>query len=180
VGDAHAPRSRRWGACGAGRSLVALGVALGIAPGIALGSVLGAALVVGVVGACGSKGVGIDVCKQIETARCQAAPDCGVMIAPPDYYTSGTAAEACIRYYDVACLNGLQVAAPTSAEVTACLDAINTGCAYVSTPQDSPACAWLSTTDAGENANVPDVVDAADAADAPAADVTTDAEVAAD
>jgi hypothetical protein len=124
------------------------------------------ALIATMASACGSKAVGVDTCKQIETARCQAAPACNFPITPPDY-TSGTDVAACIRYYDVACLDGLQVSAPTSAEVTACIASINGNCAYVSTPQDSPECAWLSTTpDAGNEVDATDAADAGDAADA--------------
>jgi len=130
------------------------------------------ALIAAVTSACGSKAVGVDTCKQIETARCQAAPACNnVSITPPDY-TSGTDVAACTRYYDVACLDGLQVSAPTSAEVTACIASINTSCAYVSTPQDSPACAWLSTTpDAGNEVDATDAADATDATEASSVDV---------
>jgi hypothetical protein len=164
MGDANAPRPRRFGA------YVARGSALA----------LGASLAVGLVSACGSKAVGVDLCKQIDTARCQRAPACGVMLTTPDF-TSGTAVDACIRYYDVACLNGLEVAAPSSAEANACVDAINSDCDYVATPQNYPACSWLSTSpDAGEDANVPDVADASGAADVVASDVTTDAENGAD
>ena len=123
-------------------------------------------LIAAVTSACGSKAVGVSTCKQIETARCQAAAACNSPITWPDD-TSGTDVAACIRYYDVACLDGLQVSAPTSAEVTACIASINSTCAYVITPQDSPECAWLSTTpDAGNEVDASDAADAGDAADA--------------
>src|ERR1700678_1121115 len=123
------------------------------------------ALVAAITSACGSKAVGVSTCKQIETARCQAAAACNSPITWPDD-TSGTDVAACTRYYDVACLDGLQVSAPTSAEVTACIASINTSCAYVSTPQDSPACAWLPTPrHAGNEVDAPDAADASDAAD---------------
>jgi|SRR5580700_3463576 hypothetical protein len=167
MGDAHAPRPRRFGACVSRVSAVALVASLA---GI-------------VVAACGSKGTGVDVCKQVDTARCQAAPACGIQLTTP-VYTSGTAVEACTQYYDVACFNGLQVAAPTSAEVSACVAAINAGdCTCVATPQDCAACAWLSTSpDAGEDAATAEASsDAADAADAAeAGDVVTEAEGASD
>ena len=152
MGHAYAPRRGLSGAC-------------------ATCAVVGA-LIAAITSACGSKAVGVGTCKQIETARCQAAAACSpVPITWPDY-TSGTGVDACIRYYDVACLDGLQVSAPTSAEVTACIASINTSCAYVSTPQDSPACAWLSTTpDAGNEVDATDAADATDATEASSVDV---------
>lgn len=127
------------------------------------GGLLAVAAALALVGACGSKANGVDVCKQVETARCQAAPKCNISITPP-VYTSGTAIDACIQFYEVACLDGLGVSAPTSAEVTACVESIELTCDYVSTPSDSPACAWLnSQSDAGaaaDAANAPDVADA--------------------
>lgn len=151
MGHAHAPRRGRSSACTT--------------------CVLVGALIAAITSACGSKAVGVDTCKQIEAARCQAAPACpNVSITPPDY-TSGTDVAACIRYYDVACLNGLQVSAPTSAEVTACIASINGSCDYVATPQDSPDCAWLSTSpDAGSEVDASAAADAGDAAEASSVD----------
>ncbi len=153
MGDAHAPGRRRFGAFVTGVFVVPMAV-------------------VGAV-ACGSKGVDQSACRQIEEARCQAAPACAISITPPNY-TSGTDVEACKQYYDVACLAGLTVASPSSAEVTACLDAIQSSCTYVTTPQDSPGCAWLApSADAGTvaadaSADASDATDGATASDSPA------------
>lgn len=104
---------------------------------------------------CGTNANGVDACKSIEEARCQQAPGCpNVQITPPLYYTSGSAVDACIRYYDTACGHGLVTpTTPSSAEVSQCVAAINTGnCDWVANPQDAPACAWLEPPDSGEDA----------------------------
>jgi hypothetical protein len=99
-----------------------------------------------IIGACSGHGpVGVDACKSIETARCtQAATKCpGISLSPP-ISTSGSAEEACIRYYDTACLHGLPVADPGTTIVGQCVAAINAGdCTVVETPEIDSACAWL-------------------------------------
>jgi len=103
------------------------------------------ALVGLLIAACSGGGpVGIDACKSIETARCNKAPSCpGLSLSPP-IWTSGTAEEACVRYYDTACLHGLPVADPGSTVVDQCVAAINGGnCDVVATPEIDPACSWL-------------------------------------
>ena len=99
--------------------------------------------------ACGTDAIGVDACKQIEDARCHAAPACGVRLEPP-YSTSGTDVEACIRFYDVACLHGLAIGSdPGPAAIRACVSAIHDhpcvarGPNLVQSPQSDPACAWL-------------------------------------
>jgi hypothetical protein len=106
--------------------------------------------------ACGSDGTGVDACKHIEEARCKRASSCGIAIAPP-YSTSGSPADACIRFYDVACLHGLEAPLPMkSAQVDACVIAIGSSkssCTIVVSPETNPACAWLlppSTADASD------------------------------
>jgi hypothetical protein len=119
--------------------------------------------------ACGTDAVGVDPCRQIEEARCRQAPACGISLQPP-VSTTGTDVDACIRYYDDACLHGLEVAAPGSSAVNECVQAIQThGCAVVSVPQSDPSCAWL----------IPPQTSASDASDAPsdsadASDATTE------
>jgi hypothetical protein len=137
---------RRW--------FVPLALAIALAP-------LGAA-------GCGSSANGVGTCKQIEDARCNRAPSCPDIQLMPPYYTSGSAVDACIRFYDTACLNGLAVANPSSAEVTQCLKAIQTGtCKVVEDPWDnSSACAWLippNTPEASVEAGDAEGGDAADA-----------------
>ena len=110
---------------------------------------------------CGTSATGIDACRQIEGARCRRAPACGILLQPP-YHTVGSDVDACIRFYDLACLHGLTVNDPGSAAVQACTLAINdNGCAVVQRPESDPACAWL---DAGAASSSPDA--SADAADA--------------
>ena len=98
---------------------------------------------------CGGGGNGVGACKQIEEARCnRAASFCQsgsnpIVLTPPNY-TNGSSAQACIRYYDTACLNGLEVGSYSPTQVNNCVGAINKGtCAIVETPWDDPSCAWL-------------------------------------
>jgi len=93
--------------------------------------------------ACGTDATGVDACRQIEEARCRQAPACGVRLEPP-YRTSGDDVDACIRFYDTACLHGLEAPDPGTTAVQACVKAIQAnGCAVVLSPQSDPACAWL-------------------------------------
>jgi hypothetical protein len=113
----------------------------------------------GVVGGCGTDAVDVDGCKQIEEARCRQAPACGMKIEPP-YFTSGNDVDSCIRYYDVACLHGLDVSDPGPSAVSACVAAIQADtkskddCVVVKQPQVALACGWLvppaSTPDASD------------------------------
>src|ERR1700689_3099764 len=106
---------------------VLLAVALGLAP---------------VAGACGSSAGGVDAGKSIEQARCNQVPNCpNIQVSPPLWYTTGSAVDACIRYYDTACLHGLSVGTnPASGDVTQCVNAINSnGCEVVASPQTDPA-----------------------------------------
>jgi hypothetical protein len=116
-------------------------------------------------GACNGSAVGVDACKSIEEARCRQVPNCpNVQVSPPVYYTSGSATDACIRYYDVACAHGLAVGVdPGTSAVNACVSAIeNDGCDVVAAPETDPACAWLEPPDSGAG----DARDASDAAEA--------------
>jgi len=73
---------------------------------------LAGALVLGMLQAvgCGTDAVGIDSCRRIESARCDAAAACGKV---------DDAAE-CRRFYHDQCLHGLPVPDPGSAAVGAC------------------------------------------------------------
>jgi hypothetical protein len=124
-----------------------------------LGSVLAVATALVVqAAACSSGPLGVDVCKTIETARCQQAASCPGLSLQPPVWTSGTGVEACIRYYDTACLHGLPISSePASSEVNACVAAIQQhGCAIVEVPENDPACTWLvppaQEVEAGEDA----------------------------
>jgi hypothetical protein len=109
----------------------------------------------------------VQTCKTIEEARCNAAAKCSstVQLTPP-YTTNGSDVDACIRYYDVACLHGLAVSDVSGAQVSACVAAISApgACAIVANPELAPKCSWLIPP----NTPPPDASDgeAGDAADA--------------
>jgi hypothetical protein len=118
---------------------------------------------------CGTSAVDVDGCRQIEEARCRQAPACGISLDELNI-TSGTSVEACVRFYDDACLHGLAVGDPGPADVSACVAAIEAdtkakdNCSVVKAPQtDVPACGWLTPPGS-----------AADASDAPS-EATADA-----
>jgi hypothetical protein len=153
---------------------------------------LGVALAPFVATGCGTSATGISTCKQIEEARCYQAPKCPSIQLTPPYYTNGSAVDACIRFYDTACLHGLEVGGAGSAAVTACVNAINGamnnvdggdagtsgGCALIEEPQNFPACAWLNPTpapdasdaEAGDATEAGDVVEAGDTSSPDSAD----------
>lgn len=132
----------------------------------------GAMILTGVVIACGNSAVGVDACKSIEDARCQRAPDCDIDVSDPAHRT-GTDISSCIRYYDTACLHGVDTTtAPSQTEVNACVAAVNNGaCSVVSAPETDPACSWLivvvpdAGADAADDASDGDAGGDADAAD---------------
>jgi hypothetical protein len=113
------------------------------------------------VNGCGTDAVDVDGCRQIEEARCRQAPACGIALDTPNF-TSGTDVDACVRYYDDACLHGLAVNDPGPSAVSACVAAIEAdtkakdGCIVVRAPQtDVVACGWLQpapTNDAAADA----------------------------
>lgn len=129
--------------------------------------------------ACGTDAVGVDACRQVQTAECQEAPACGIVLEPP-YHTSGTDVDECIRFYNDACLHGLANGSdPGPTAVNQCVAAIHTaaatagGCAIVADPSTSTACAWLAVSTSETDA-------ASDSAEA-ASDASSDgAEAAAD
>jgi hypothetical protein len=121
-------------------------------------ALLGAAVSAGI--GCGTAADGTDACKQVEEARCRQATACSISLEPP-YHSSGTDVDGCIRFYDVACLHGLEVGDPGPTVVRTCVKAIETnGCTTVSAPETDPACAWLApvptgSSDAGEGMTLP-------------------------
>lgn len=116
-------------------------------------SPLGSALVVATLAtvlvsalACGTDAVGIQSCRNIEHARCRRAAGCGIDLTVPVHRDSPNSdVDACIRFYDDACLHGLAAPSdPGNVAVQACVMAIETGsCDVVKTPESSPACAFL-------------------------------------
>jgi hypothetical protein len=127
----------------------------------------------GLANGCGTGAVNVDGCRQIEEARCRQGPACGIPLEPP-YFTSETDVDACIRFYDDACLHGLAASDPGAAAVNACVAAIQSdtakkdGCGIVKSPQTAVACAWL----------VPPASTVPDAADAPVTESDASADVA--
>ena len=117
--------------------------------------------------ACGTDAVGIDACRQIETARCLQAPNCGIDLSTPVHRDAPkTDIDACIRFYHEQCLHGLASGKePGQVQVTACIDVITNGsCEVVKQPETDPACAWLippitTTTDAGTDTSTDAAVD---------------------
>jgi hypothetical protein len=123
-----------------------------------------------VAGGCGTDAYGIGECKQIEEARCRAAAKCPDIPLGNVYHATGTDVDACIRFYDVACLHGLQVPDPGAPSVSACVQAIQgldggaASCSIVEQPWTTKACAWLAPSNIPE-ASTPEA--APEASDAP-------------
>jgi hypothetical protein len=142
------------------------------------GSVLALVLAgAAVASGCGTGAVDVDGCRQIEEARCRKAPACGILLTTPDF-TSGSDVDACIQYYDLACLHGIVASDPGPTAVAACVAAIQNdspakdGCSVVSAPQsDTAACGWLVPP---ASVTVDAAADAADAAADGAADGATE------
>ena len=114
--------------------------------------------------ACGTDAVGVEACRQIETARCLQAENCGIDLSMPVHRGApGTDIDACIRFYHDQCLHGLATTVePGSQQVTACVNAITYGsCQVVKQPESDPACVWLippitTTTDASDEGDTAD------------------------
>lgn len=67
---------------------------------------------------CGTDAVGVEDCRKIESARCEAASHCGSSL-------SVTNAQACQRFYRTQCLHGLTSGKePGAGEVQACVQVI--------------------------------------------------------
>jgi hypothetical protein len=139
---------------------------------VTLLSALVSATVIVASAACSSSATGVDACRSIEEARCRNAQACGISLTQP-VSRDGREVDSCIRFYDDACKHGLASNAnPSSADVNACVNAINAGvCSVVVSPETDPACSFLvpvvaadTGTDEAEAAS--DAGDASDAADA--------------
>jgi hypothetical protein len=139
------------------RVLAHLAVALTVGGAVALAA------------ACGTDAVGIEACKSIESARCRQAPNCpnNISLGLPVHTDNGGDVNACISYYNDACLHGLAVADPGAPTVKGCVDAINAAvsqgnCDVLVHPEHAAACAWLIPPATPDASDEPDV--AADAA----------------
>jgi hypothetical protein len=151
-----------------------------------LGSALLALIAAGVAAtvACGTDAVGIQTCRQIEEARCHGAPNCpNIALGTPVHRGTSPAAavDACIRYYDDACLHGLAASDPGATTTKACVDAINQrasipDCDALAKPETIPECAWLTPPPPAAPADAGDAGDAANdgAVDAPPLDAGFD------
>lgn len=64
---------------------------------------------------CGTDAKGVEDCRDIERARCNAAAACGIL----------TDVEACERFYRDHCLHGLATAPPSPTAVDECVETIN-------------------------------------------------------
>ncbi len=90
---------------------------------------------------CGPAAVGVEACRKIESARCEAALSCNL---------TKDEVESCKLLYQDQCLHGIENTAhrPSEPEVAACVDAVKaTGaCAanQVATMNDCPAAAVVS------------------------------------
>jgi len=126
---------------------------------------------------CGTSAIGVNDCKQVEEARCNAAAKCSAIQLTPPYSTSGSSVDACIRFYDTACLHGLAGIVPSASQLQACLSLIKTGgCTVVAEPWNAKdtSCSWLippnvpeASPDAegGEGGEAGDANDASQASD---------------
>lgn len=107
------------------------------------GALVGVALTASPLG-CGTEAVGVETCRQVESARCRRGPDCALDLSKPPH--EGDDVTACIRYYDDACLHGLASKNdPGGPQVAACVEAIQTDttCTVVRQPESHPSCAFL-------------------------------------
>lgn len=78
--------------------------------------------------ACGTGVTGIDECREIEEARCEASAACGTI----------DDVDACKRYYRDHCMHGLPGNAPTDDEQSACVGAIEAAGACARTGKNGP------------------------------------------
>ncbi|WP_063752013.1 hypothetical protein [Sorangium cellulosum] len=78
---------------------------------------------------CGTSAVGIDACRQIETARCEAAAACPAWVGSAD---ADERVDACVEFVWDQCLHGIENAGtednpapePTGSQIEACVDAV--------------------------------------------------------
>jgi hypothetical protein len=110
--------------------------------------------------------MGTDACRKIEQARCRRGASCPIL-----NLQGTTGVEECVQFARDRCLHGLPVADPGPALVDQCVTAIaqTATCDEVTSPERSPACAFLVTVpiaDAGADAS--DAATEAAPADAPA------------
>lgn len=101
-------------------------------------------------GGCGTDAEGVDACRDIELARCQAAKLCG----------SVTDEAACRRFYRDQCLHGLPVRDPGESEVEACVAVLDRAAVCAAEGPDTPLddCAEAVSVDVIAAGSVCDLV----------------------
>ncbi len=101
---------------------------------------------------CGPDPVGVDDCRTIESARCEAAVGCGIV----------DDVESCQRFYRDHCLHGFAASkTPGGSEVSACVEAIRKAgeCAAEDNEQSIADCADDGSIDRLPGANLKTVCD---------------------
>jgi hypothetical protein len=112
-----------------------------VAAALAAGVPLGFAIV-----SCSTGAVGVQACRDIETARCQAAAACGF---------SADQVSSCTLFYRDQCLDGIQNTTdnpPSTAEIQSCIAAVEASeaCAQAGVPS-MVTCGAAPLVDAGED-----------------------------
>jgi hypothetical protein len=101
---------------------------------------------------CGTDAVGVDACRDVELARCEAAQYCGTI----------DDVAACRRFYRDHCLHGLRkgIETPPEDEVNACVEAIKKAgqCAKGDRDARLEDCMPDVTRDSGEATHACDIV----------------------
>ena len=104
---------------------------------------------------CETDAVGVEACRSIEAARCQARVDCNQM--------EEAELESCQRYARDQCLHGVALEdAPDQADVDECVEAINdvANCDNI-TRLDLAECSFLTPNDTETPAETPEDTDSA-------------------
>jgi hypothetical protein len=108
---------------------------------------------------CGTDAVGVETCRDIEYARCEAAPNCPKLFDIPDV-------DACKRFYRDQCLHGLAAShEPGAPKVRACVDAIRQAGRCAARDETLAACGSLHDESTGAK-NTCDVIQAPERLDA--------------
>jgi hypothetical protein len=97
--------------------------------------------------ACGTDAVGVETCRRVEEARCRRVADActtSVDLSKPAHRDADV--DACIRYYDTACLHGLVTATePGGLQADRCIEALGrASCDDILHPERLSECSWLN------------------------------------
>jgi hypothetical protein len=108
---------------------------------------------------CGADPVGVDDCRKIENARCEAASHCSNRFSITDV-------DACQRFYRNQCLHGLYTGqSPAAGQVAACVRVIQTAGACAA--QNSPTAALAACGDPLASETDPALVDVCKVVESP-------------